>query len=401
MKIIYIHQYFVTPDQPGGTRSYWISKELVKRGHQVVMITTSINKSVEAGRRIVDGIDVIYIKNEYDNSMSKIKKLWSFTSYVREAIKIASKEKNVDLVFATSTPLTVGLVSLWLKKIKKWPYVFEVRDLWPEFPIQIGVIRNNIVIKILRKFEHQIYKKSNHIIALSPGMREGILLTGEPEGKVSMIPNMSKPDEFFPREKNLEFAKIQGIDLNKFNILHFGSMGIANGLEYIIDTATELQKRGVNDVDFIFSGWGATREILVREIQKRSLTNVKMLGNFSMKEMSELVNLCNLSITCFKDLPILYTNSPNKLFDSLSAGIPIVVNSAGWTKDLVETEDCGFYVDPHHPEEFASKILEIKNQTKLLNKWSKNARRLAIDVYNKEKLSAQVADVLENAIANQ
>lgn len=395
MKIVYIHQYFTTPEEPGGTRSYWIAKELVARGHEVVMIT-STNKAHPAERiEDIAGIEVHYIRNTYDNYMSKLQKLKSFGKFLIKSVQEAKKEKDVDIVFATSTPLTVGGVALALKRLKGWNYIFEVRDLWPEFPIQIGAVRNKWLIRALRAFEKRIYRHSNHVIALSPGMKEGVMDAGTPENKVTMIPNMAKPDEFYPREKNKSIAEKYGIDLSKFNIIHFGSMGRANGLQYIVEAAKICRDRGIADVEFIFMGDGATRPELEMMVKEYGLDNVKFLGSHPMKEVSEVVNICDASITSFMNLPILKTNSPNKFFDSLSAGKPIIVNSAGWTKDLVEKENCGFYVDPDSPDDFADKIARYKDDKAVLKVWGENARRLSETTFDKSILAKQVADVIE------
>ena len=170
MNILYVHQYFVTPQEPGATRSYWISKELLKRGHHVTVITGNSESKHEPGRFDRDGIDVIYINNFYNNSQTKVQKLWSFVKFIFQAIHTASKEKNVDLVYATSTPVTIGAVALALRFMKGWRYVFEVRDLWPEFPIQVGAVKNPVLIWLLRKFEKRIYKRSEHVVALSRGI---------------------------------------------------------------------------------------------------------------------------------------------------------------------------------------------------------------------------------------
>ena len=211
-----------------------------------------------------------------------------------------------------------------------------------------------------------------------------------------MIPNMSKPDKFFPHEKNIEIAKQFGVDLKKFNVIHFGSMGTANGLKYIIDAAKVLQDKGVEDVNFVFMGGGATEPKLKKMVEEQELKNVQFLGNHPMGTLAEVVNLCDASITSFLNLPILKTNSPNKMFDSLSAGKPIIVNSSGWTKDLVERENCGFFVDPEKPEELAEKLAAYKDDKEKLKVWGENARRLSVEVYDKDILSAQVADVLES-----
>lgn len=400
MKVVYIHQYFVLPEHSGATRSYWIAKELIRRGHQVVMITSTNKDMPDAGRKVIDGIDVEYIKNAYDNTMTPVQKIKSFIRFMVNATKAAKKEKNVDIVFATSTPLTIGGIALWLRAFHNMHYVFEVRDLWPEFPIEIGVIRNPILIKLLKSFEKSIYKKSEHVVTLSPGMQDGVIAAGTPWEKTSMIPNMSKPDLYFPHKPDMYMVEKYKLDLNKFNVIHFGSMGVANGLKYIVDTAAILKNKGINDVCFWFAGSGATKAPLEKRCDNEGLDNVKFLGHFNLKDMAEIVNCSDVSITTFLNLPVLKTNSPNKLFDSLSAGKPIIVNSAGWTKDMVEKNDCGFYVDPDNPQELAEKLIEVKDNRQLLERWGKNARKLSVEVYDKEKLSAQVADVLEDVVAN-
>lgn len=400
MNILYIHQYFVTPDEPGATRSYWISRELIKRGHKVTVVTSNSESGHEPGRFNRDGIDVIYVKNDYSQYYSKIKKIWSFVKFTFQSIKQASKVKNVDLVYATSTPLTVGFTALALRALKGWRYVFEVRDLWPEFPIQVGAVKNKLVIWALRKFEKRIYARSEFVVALSPGMQNGVVAAGQPVERTAMIPNMSKPDNFFPHEKNLDVAKEFDLDLDKFNVVHFGAMGVANGLEYIIEAAKELKNRGDKAINFVFMGDGATLPMLKELAAKYELENVQFLGNHKMATVIEVVNCCDASITSFKNLPILYTNSPNKLFDSLSAGKPIIVNSAGWTKDMVEQDNCGFYVNPEKPEELADKLIEVKDNKELLDTWGKNARKLSVEKYDRNILTAQVADVVEKVYKN-
>lgn len=400
MKVLYIHQYFVFPQEPGGTRSYWISKELVRRGHEVVMVTGTNKNHPEAEEIDADGIHVIYVKNAYSNYMSSMERIKSFVRFVIKAINVSRKQKDVDMVFATSTPLTVGVVALWLKFTKGWKYVFEVRDLWPEALIQEGGINNSFIKWGLRLLEKWSYKYSSHVVALSPGMRDGVLKVGTPEMKCTMIPNMSKPDKFYPHEANMEVASQFNLDMKKFNIVHFGSMGICNGLGYIIEAARLAQDQGYDDLNFVFLGDGATQPELKRKSDEYQLKNVQFLGNHKMDIVSEIVNCCDASITSFSNIPILATNSPNKLFDSLSAGKPIIVNSAGWTKEMVEKDECGFYVSPEKPQELVDKLNEVKNNKELLKRWGDNARKLSLNVYNKELLTAKVADVIENAFQN-
>lgn len=400
MNILYIHQYFKIPQESGATRSYWIAQQLIKRGHNVIMLTATDGQKHRAGIEMIDGIEVHYVLNPYSNYMSPLRKIWSFAHFLLLAVREAKHIKNIDLVFATSTPLTIGYIAMRLKRLKKWPYVFEVRDLWPEFPIQIGAIRNKMAIRYLRSLERRIYEQSEFVVALSPGMQEGVIAAGTPPEKTVMIPNMSKPDRFYPHEPNKAIVEQFNIDLEKFNVIHFGSMGRANGLQYIVEAAKICKEKGAKDIVFLFMGSGAAEPVIKKLCEEYALNNVFFLGYHDMSTVAEVVNCCDASITSFMDLPILATNSPNKLFDSLSAGIPIIVNSAGWTKDMVEQNNCGFYVDVKHPELLAEKLIEVKDNKELLTEWGRNARRLSEEVYDKDILTAQVADVMEKVYNN-
>src|SRR5690554_29680 len=397
MRILYIHQYFKTPKEPGGTRSYWVAQELLKNGHQVTMITADPKASQKRREVIIDGIKVIYLQEAYSQDMSVSTRLKSFLGFVWKSINEARKHKNIDLVIATSTPLTVGVTALYMKWFKKVPYIFEVRDLWPEVPIQMGAFKSPLIVKLTRWFEKTIYKNAEHVIALSPGMQDGVIKY-IPKGKTTMIPNMAKMDEFWPREKNMVLAQKLGLKPDSFKIIHFGSLGIANGVETIIESAKLL--RDDDTIEFLFVGGGSTEKALIKECQKYQLNNVKFLGRFPMKDISEIVNISDVSIVSFKDLPILYTNSPNKLFDSLSAGKPIIVNSAGWTKDMVEEYNCGYYVNPNQPKELVDKILFLKDHPEAAEEMGKNSRKLAETVYDKSILCKQFVETVETAYKN-
>src|SRR5690606_1718460 len=200
-----------------------------------------------------------------------------------------------------------GITALYMKWFKKIPYIFEVRDLWPEVPIQMGAFKSPLIVKPTRWFEKTIYKNAKHVIALSPGMQDGVIKY-IPKEKASMIPNMAKMDEFWPRDKNYNLIEQLRLKKDSFKIVHFGSLGLANGAHTIIESAKLM--RDIEDVEFLFVGGGATEKDLFEEVRKNELFNVKFLGKFPMREVSEIVNFCDVSMVSFLDLPILYTNSP-------------------------------------------------------------------------------------------
>jgi len=391
LNILYIHQYFKTPNEPGGTRSYWLSLELIKSGHNVTMLSANNNIETLYKRTNIDGIDVIYVKVPYSNNMGLIRRLFSFLQFMIVSCFFALFQKKITMVIATSTPLSVGFPALILKIFKGIPYLFEVRDLWPEVPIQMGAIKNKFIQKGAILFERIIYKYAKHIVALSPGMAEGILKY-VPLSKVIMIPNMAKNDKFFPRENNTTIKQKLALNEDTLKIIYFGALGRANAIEYIIEAASILMKKNVKDIEFIFIGGGYQKELIIQS--SKTLNNIKYLGEFDMEITSEIVNICDISIVTFNNIEILKTNSPNKLFDSLSAGKPIIVNSSGWTKKLVEENNCGFYVDPIKPVELAEKLISLKDNKAILSTMGINARKLAEQKYDKSILCKDFCTVV-------
>lgn len=404
MKVLYIHQYFSIRSGTTGTRSYEFSKYLVKQGHNVTMLTSNaFMKSLTPNKTHVlydeykiDGINVIAIKNDYSNYMSYFKRIISFLKFMILAIYVSLKLEKHDIVYATSTPLTVALPALIIKKIKKIPFVFEVRDLWPEAPIQIGAIKSPFLIKMLKFFEKKTYKEASNIVALSPGMQEGVISTGINPNKVRMIPNCSDIDlfgkEINEQDKQLLINKYQLH--GKFVVIHGGSMGVANGLDYIVKAAIELKKLGDLDVVFILTGDGKTKPYLEQMCKENNLDNVIFTGAVPRQEMPNLLAISDITITSFKNIPILATNSPNKFFDSLAASKPVIVNSNGWTRGIVEEYNIGYYVDPDHPIQLAQLLLEIKEKRDVLKEMGKRARKLAEEKFERIKLAKQVEQVL-------
>ena len=384
MNVLYIHQYFKTPSEPGGTRSYWVSKELIAKGFNVTVLTSrSEVGSLPVTEQYIDGIKVIYINEQYDQSMGIGKRSRSFINFMIKATRVAFAQKDINIVIATSTPLTIGIPALLLKWFKRVPFIFEVRDLWPEVPIQMGALKNNLLIKLAKWFEKTIYKNAKHIIALSPGMQDGVVKY-VPRSKTTLIPNMSKIDEFWPREKDFGLMERLGLDKDSLKVIHFGSLGLANGVHTILESAELLLH--VSNIQFVFVGGGSQEKDLQDICVNKGLKNVKFLGNYPMKEISEIVNLCDISLVSFADIPILYTNSPNKLFDSLSAGKPVIVNSNGWTKALVEENNCGFFVNPNFPNELSDLLINLTRDNPLVDEMGKNSRILAETKFDKSIL---------------
>lgn len=344
----------------------------------------------------IDGITVHWVPNYYSNTLGIASRVFSFFTFSIKSYLVARRVTDADVCFATSTPLTIGLPALMLKWFRKLPYVFEVRDLWPEFPIQMGALQSKPLQFLARAFEKMIYDNACSVVALSPGMRDGVLRCC-PGKEVVTVPNCADLDIFRPHPADNTVCERYGLG-GTFNVVHFGAMGLANGLDYIMETARVCRDSGHDDMRFVFAGTGRVEPDLKAAARKHGLTNVVFLGFLPKHEVARIVNVCDVSITSFLDLPVLHMNSPNKLFDSLAAGKVCFVNSSGWTRDLVEKNECGFYVSPHDPADFLEKLLRIRNEPELKARMEKNARALAEREFDRKKLAVVLLQFIKDSV---
>lgn len=388
----------------GGTRSYEFARYLVNHGHEVVMVAAS-DKSNSAGssgvnRRLVDGIELIEVPAGHHNylrgtSMGYIARIRSFLQFAVAATRVVLKMPRPDVVFATSTPLTIGIPALAASKRHKAPLVFEVRDLWPEAPIQLGALKNLMAIELARWLERTIYRNAAHVIALSPGMRDGVVAAGTPSERVSVIPNAADLDLFSPDIDGNEFRARLGVN-GQFVCSYFGAMGEANDLNPVVEAARLLQQRGEQGIAVVLHGTGKRRAELESFCRRHSLTNVIFSDPIPDKHaIAHLAAASDACMTIYKNVPILYTCSPNKLFDTFAAGRPAIVNSPGWLKNLVEDNNAGMYVRPDDPEHLSDCLVFLRDRPELVKEYGRNARRLAEESFDRNKLAAQLLAVFE------
>lgn len=396
MKILYVHQYFKTPQEGGAIRSYYLAKGLVDQGFEVEMIT-SHNEGIYQ-RTVIDGITVHYLPIYYSNDLGFLKRIRSFYSFQKKTKQLILKEcLDFDLAYLTSTPLTVGLVGLWLKKRLRKQYIFEVRDLWPTAPIQIGAIKAGWLKKQLYALEAKIYKHADKIIALSPGMEDWIKEV-VPEKEVYMIPNMADC-EFFNKElKDPKLTSFYHVD-GAFVITYLGSIGVTNHLEFLLDVAENCLEKGLN-IKFKIVGDGAKLHQIKLQAYLKKLKNVEFYGHQNKEGVRRILNITDATYVSFANIPVLATNSPNKMFDSLASGKLTIVNSHGWTKSLVEENECGFYANPLEPNDFIEKLSPFLVQKELLENYKTNARIVAEKHYSKRLQVQKLIPILESTVGS-
>lgn len=397
MHILYFHQHFSTPKGATGTRSYEFARKLIERGHSVTMVCGSywiadsgLTGDFSNNRRIgiVDGINVIELELQYSNADSFCRRTLLFLIYSWQGIKIALREKS-DIIFATSTPLTAGIPGLFAKLFKRKPFIFEVRDLWPELPKAMGIITNPIILKLMDWLESITYHSATACIGLSPGIVNGIKKK-VPNRKVIMIPNgcdLNLVQNCFNRKNK------------PGNVAVFtGAHGRANGLDAVLDAAKVLIEKGRQDISIQFIGDGLLKPKLVERAKNEMLVNCQFINPMSKNDLfTYLNNSVDIGLMILDNVSAFYYGtSPNKFFDYLSLGLPVINNYPGWLAEIITQNQCGIAIPPNNAEVFADSLLKLSDNPDLREKMGKNGRRLAENKFDRSALGEQFVDVLES-----
>jgi glycosyltransferase involved in cell wall biosynthesis len=402
VRIVYIHQLFATRDSDLGLiRSYEFARRWVAQGHDVTVITSSSRLPGRFGEHFfargdIDGIDVRSVRVTYQNRMSYPRRLLSFAAFMLGATWLALRVPRPNVLFATSTPLTVGIPGVIASKLRRVPLVFEVRDLWPEAAIQMGVLRRgSLTARIAKSLERAIYRASAAVIALSPGMADGVLAEGVPAQRVHIVPNCCDLDLFEPGDKDAETVETYGL-ADTLVVGYTGAIGPSNAVESQLPAAARaLHERGRDDITFLVVGDGKSLPALRDAVE--GLRNVVVAGSLPKHDIPRITRTADVLLVLFADVPILATNSPNKLFDALASARPVIVNSAGWTKDLVEEIGCGLYVPASDGAGLADALERLADHPDLRAHMGHAARALAESRFARDDLAAQVLGVLEAA----
>ncbi len=403
MHVAYIHQHFSTTAGAAGTRSYEMAQRLIRAGHRVTMICGTFDLSdlkVTPGQRVadleVDGIRVKCIAEPYANKMSFLRRVLAFGRFARTATRVVS-ELDADVVFATSTPLTVGIPGMKGARRLGVPFVFEVRDLWPELPVAMGVLKNPAIIWYARRLERKIYFAADRIIALSPGMQEGICKTGYPAERVTLIPNGCDLELFRPTDEPLNDPRFGRPD--EFRAIFTGAHGQANGLHAVLDAAAELKRRGVKGIRIVFLGKGGEKEGLVARARRDGLDElVTFLDPIPKRELAQVLPRIDVGLMVLRNVPAFYYGtSPNKFFDYVACGIPVLNNYPGWLADWIGAHRCGIATPPDDACAMADALVWLRDHPGEAREMGRRGRLLAEREFNRDGLAERFVATLESA----
>lgn len=398
MKVLYFHQHFVTPHGAGAIRSYAMARKLIERGHQVTMVCGSFSggntglsgpysKGVRRGT--IDGIDVVEFDLAYSNHDGLLKRSFTFLKFALRSVMLALRE-SYDLVFATTTPLTAGIPGIVARWLRGKTFVFEVRDLWPELPRAMGVIRNPVVLWAMGVLEWASYRSAHALVGLSPGIVEGIMHQGVPRERIALVPNGCDLDLFAQDAPPWRPGGVAPTDLMA---VFAGTHGVANGLDAVLDAAAELKRRGRGDIKLVLIGNGKLKPDLQARAAREALDNVVFHDPVNKTKLASLMAATDLGLQVLANVPAFYFGtSPNKFFDYIAAGLPVLNNYPGWLAGMINENCCGFAVIPKDAAAFADALEVAAADRNALKEMGERSRKLAQDQFDRRLLADRWAD---------
>src|SRR5512142_3355688 len=384
MRILLINQSFVAPDEPGHTRHYEMAQYLRAHGHELVIVASDLN--YQTGQRtvkrqgiyseqMIDGVRVLRTYIYPSLHRSYLWRIISFFSFMFSSIWTALLVKDVDLVMGTTPPIFQA-ASAWVVALIKWkPFLLEVRDLWPEFAVDMKVLTSPTIIWLARWLEMFLYRRATHILVNSPAYKKYIVEKGIPEKKVTFIPYGTDVDMFNPNVDGTIIRKQLGLD-DKFTVVYAGALGAANDIYTVLRAADRL--RNEPNIRFVLFGDGKERILLEREWRNRNLNNVIFAGVHPKKEMPLVLASSDVCLAILQNIKMFRTTYPNKVFDYMAAGRATVLVIDGVIREVIETSNGGVFVQPGDDEQLAKTILELSEDPQRVRQMGINAREYLV-----------------------
>jgi len=403
--ILLIHQAFTSLDEPGGTRHFEMARAFIEKGHRVTVITSPVSYLTGkiAGDRVrwvsrespLPGLEILRAYTYPALHRSFFHRLLSFFSFMFSSFFIGLGVKNVDVIWGTSPPIFQGWTAWLLARLKRVKFVFEIRDLWPAFAIAMQVIRHPLIIRLSKWLEVFLYRHADQLVVNSPGFVDHIISKGG--SNPILVPNSVDPDMFDPADKGAIFRQQYNLE-NKFVVLYSGAHGMSNDLEVMLSAAKLTAANP--EIVFVLVGDGKEKSNLVSLARQQGLTNVLFVPPVAKEEMKDVLAAADACLAILKPVELYKTTYPNKVFDYMAAGRPVLCAIDGVIRTVIEQADAGFFIPPGNPAALAQGIIDLHQDPGEARKMGSNGRDYVVQHFDRRKIAAQMEDILTRAARN-
>lgn len=402
MRILFLSHYFPPEVNAPATRTYEHCRQWVKDGHNVTVVTCAPNHPqgrVYEGyrnrfyqRETIDGINVVRVWTFVTANEGFFKRTLNYISYMCSAVVLSLLLPKADIVLSTSPQFFNGLAGYFVSKMRRIPWVLEIRDLWPESIVAVGAIKSQAVIKMLERIERFAYRNADHIVPVTDSFKAYMLGKGIEAGKITVVKNGVDLAQYRPVDGASALAEELGLT-GKFVVSYFGTHGMAHHLETILGAARRLSH--TPNIVFLMVGDGAERQVLVRMRDTMGLKNVMMLDQQPKVRMREFWALSDVSLVLLKKSDLFKTVIPSKIFESLAMAKPIVLGVEGESADLLQAAQAGLCIEPEDADQLVARVLELSRDTQLCQRLGRNGRRFVMEQFDRIVLARKLASVIE------
>jgi glycosyltransferase involved in cell wall biosynthesis len=394
LHILLIHQSFVSLNEAGGTRHAEFSDHLSAQGHRVTVITSSLSY-LTGKTRIHQQVPknnpkVIYVNTSGNLHRSFFQRLLKFTSFTWNSFFAAMRVGRIDIVWGTSPPIFQAASAWTAARVKRAPFLLEIRDLWPAFPIALGILRGSLLISATRWLESFLYRAADLIVINSPGFRNHIKARGG--GRIKVVPNGSDPGMFKPAAKGADFRHAHNLQ-DKFVVLYAGAHGAANGLSTVLDAANLLKDQ--SQIAFVLIGDGKDKPLLTQRAAELNLNNLHMLSPLPKEQIAEALAAADACLAILQPIELFKTVYPNKVFDYMAAGRPVLLAVDGVIRRVVEGAGAGVFVPPGNPEALETAIRKMAANPIASKRMGAAGRNHLEQYFNRPILALKMQAVLE------
>ncbi len=404
MHLLLIHQAFASLHEPGGTRHYEMARYLTRCGDQVTVIASKVSYLTgqaetgaapdAAGEEQEDGLQILRAYTYSALHKSFFHRLLSFFSFMTSSFLTGLRVKDIDLVWGTSPPIFQGLTAWALARLKGAPFLFEVRDLWPAFAIGVGVLHNPLLIRLSEWLERFLYRHADLVLINSPGFLEHVRVRGAK--RIELVPNGADPRMFDPDADGSAFRQAHGFT-SKFVALYAGAHGMSNDLGVLLQAAEKLQDRP--DIAIVLLGDGKDKPALQQQASRLGLKNVHFLAPVPKSGMAEALAAADVCIAILKPIPLYATVYPNKVFDYMAAGRPVLLAIDGVIRQVVEDAQAGIFASPGDPQAITDGLVWLADHPENAKMMGKCGRKAVEAQFDRTVLAERLAGILASMMA--
>jgi len=398
MHILLIHQAFAALDEPGGTRHHELARHLCRRGHQVTVIASPVSylTGTGQGERIrvqTDDLGVTILRSYTLPVLHRsfILRVFSFLSFMISSFINGLFVRKVDLVWGTTPPIFQGPTAWLLARLKGVPFILEVRDLWPAFAVAVGVLNHPFLIRLSEWLERFLYRHADQVVVNSPGFIQHVHARGA--SHVALVPNGADPEMFDPKAEGKHFRRKFGLE-DRFVVLYAGAHGMSNDLDVVLAAAEQLCDDP--SIQIVLLGSGKEKPRLRDEADQRGIDNVIFLPPVPKIEMPNILAGADACLAILKPIELYKTTYPNKVFDYMAAGRPVLLAIDGVIREVVEEAQAGVFIQPGDPAVLASVIREMATNPEKCRTMGMNGRKIVEAQFSREKFADKFSAILES-----